>query len=53
MYSLDNIFLREKIISWSKMKLTTIILLTILVKFISYILVVLTLSLRAGSTLFE
>ena len=53
MYSLDNIFLREKIISWSKMKLATIILLTILVKFISYILVVLTLSLRAGSVSFE
>lgn len=53
MYSLDNIFLRKKIISWSKMKLATIILLTILVKFISYILVVLTLSLRAGSVSFE
>ena len=42
-----------KIISWSKMKLTTIILLTIFVKFIAYILVVLTLSLRAGSISFE
>ena len=35
------------------MKLVTIILLTILVKFISYTLVVLTLSLRAGSISFE